>query len=82
MGNKLTTLTQFIEQQNIELSEVVYVGNDINDLECIEAVGVSVAVDDAYPEVKAVADIVTRAPGGRGAVREICDLILESKRLK
>lgn len=74
--NKMVALKQAAEKYNVELDKIAYVGNDINDMTCIEAVGVGVAVADAYPEVKAVADIVTQATGGKGAVREIADLLL------
>ncbi|MEE8376758.1 MAG: transcriptional regulator NrdR, partial [Candidatus Aminicenantaceae bacterium] len=55
------------------LDKVAYVGNDVNDIACIEAVGVGVAVADAHPMVIAVADIVMQATGGSGAVREVAD---------
>lgn len=75
--DKLTILKQVAREHNVDLDKVAYVGNDVNDIDCIEAVGVGVAVADAHPKVIAVADIVTQAAGGSGAVREICDLILE-----
>lgn len=77
-GDKLAMLKQIVKEHDVELDRVVYVGNDINDIVCIKAAGVGVAVADACPEVRASADIVTQAFGGKGAVREICDLILES----
>jgi len=80
--DKVAALKQAAEAHNVELDKVAYVGNDVNDTACIEAVGVGVAVADAHPEVRAVANIVTRAAGGEGAVREICDLILESTKLQ
>ncbi len=78
--DKLTILKQVAEEHKVTLDKVVYVGNDVNDIACIEAVGVGVAVADAHPLVTTAADIATEAAGGRGAVREICDLILESRR--
>ncbi len=74
--DKLATLKQVAEEHNVELAKTAYVGNDVNDIACIEAAGVGVAVADAYPEVKAVADIVTQATGSEGAVREVADLLL------
>jgi 3-deoxy-D-manno-octulosonate 8-phosphate phosphatase (KDO 8-P phosphatase) len=56
--------------------EIAYVGNDVNDLECMKWVGWPIAVNDAVPEVIAVAKYITKARGGYGAVREICDLLL------
>ena len=79
-ADKLSVLKQAAKAHNVDLDKVAYVGNDVNDIACIEAVGVGVAVADAHPMVIAVADIVTQAAGGSGAVREICDLILKSRR--
>jgi N-acylneuraminate cytidylyltransferase len=59
---------------------VVYLGNDINDLPCFELAGWSVAVADAFPEVIRAADYVLHKPGGGGAVRELCELILNAVR--
>ncbi|HSL45220.1 MAG TPA: acylneuraminate cytidylyltransferase [Anaerolineales bacterium] len=66
-----------LEQKNVRAKNVVYIGNDINDLPCFEVAGWSVAVADAYPEVIRAADFVLNKPGGHGAVRELCDLILK-----
>jgi N-acylneuraminate cytidylyltransferase len=60
--------------------QIAYVGNDINDLECLRWVGMPIAVADAVPEVLAIAKIITTKRGGHGAVREVCDLLLEAKR--
>src|SRR5699024_8562001 len=56
-------------------ARVAYVGNDINDLEAFDVVGWPIAVADAHPKVLAAARVVLDRPGGRGAVREVCDLI-------
>jgi len=56
--------------------QVIYVGNDINDLECMKFVGLSVSVADGHDSIKKIADYVTEKKGGMGAVREVCDLIL------
>ena len=58
------------------ITNVIYVGNDINDLPCFQEVGWAVAVADALPEVKFASDYVLSKRGGQGAVRELCDLIL------
>jgi 3-deoxy-D-manno-octulosonate 8-phosphate phosphatase (KDO 8-P phosphatase) len=55
--------------------EVAYMGDDVNDLPLLRKVGLSAAPADARPEVKAEVHFTTRAAGGRGAVRELCDLI-------
>jgi len=69
-------LRELVEARGLPLEHVVYVGNDINDLGCMRMVGWPIAVADAHPEVAAAARIVLARPGGRGAVREIADLIL------
>ncbi|MGE5340704.1 MAG: KdsC family phosphatase [Candidatus Omnitrophota bacterium] len=77
--NKRETLLAISKEKDIPLSQIAYVGNDINDIECLEIVGFPVCVADAYPEVKPYAKWITTANGGYGAVREFCDLILNAK---
>jgi YrbI family 3-deoxy-D-manno-octulosonate 8-phosphate phosphatase len=74
---KLPALLAYCTELGITPEQVVYVGNDINDLECMNAVGCAVAVADAHPEALRAAQLVLSADGGKGAVRELCDLILE-----
>ena len=62
------------------LDDVAYVGNDINDAECLRAVGLPVVPADAWPEVKQLARWVLTRPGGAGCVREFCDAVWEAKR--
>jgi len=59
--------------------QVAYVGDDLPDLPLLERVGLAVAVGDAVPEVKRAAHYVTRAPGGRGAAREVIELVLKAQ---
>ena len=77
LQDKGRALRQVLEQKNVKAENVVYVGNDLNDLPCFEIAGWSVAVADAYPEVIRAADHVLSKPGGYGALRELCDLILK-----
>ena len=58
---------------------VAYMGDDVNDVPLLRKVGLAACPADARPEARAVAHLVTEAPGGRGAVRELCDLILRAK---
>lgn len=74
-SNKYELLLDIIKKKNISINQVAYVGNDINDLTCIEKVGLPVAVKDAYPEVISKSKIILKKKGGHGAVRELCDLI-------
>lgn len=75
---KLTTLKGLCSERSLSKEQVAYVGNDVNDLECMSWVGLAVAVADAEPVVVKAADFVTRKRGGLGAVREVCDLLLEA----
>lgn len=63
----------------LSMDEIAFIGDDINDLEVITAVGFGAAVQDAVDIVKDQADYVTAACGGRGAVREVIDLILHAR---
>lgn len=74
---KLPALLAYCKELSIAPEHVVYVGNDINDLECMRAVGCGAAVGDAHPDALRAAKLVLSAHGGAGAVRELCDLILE-----
>jgi YrbI family 3-deoxy-D-manno-octulosonate 8-phosphate phosphatase len=77
--DKGRVMRDILEQKNLRAENVVYVGNDVNDLPCFEVAGWSVAVADAYPEVIRAADHVLSKPGGHGALRELCDLVLKQK---
>jgi len=59
--------------------EVAYMGDDVNDVPLLRRVGLAACPADARPEVKEVVHFVARSPGGRGAVRELCDLVLRAK---
>jgi len=78
MQDKGRVMREILEQKNVQAEDVIYIGNDLNDLPCFEVAGWSVAVADAYPEVIRAADYVLTKPGGRGAVRELCELILKN----
>jgi N-acylneuraminate cytidylyltransferase len=73
--DKRTALLDWVAEHGIDLADVAYVGNDVNDLGCLEVAGLAVAVADSHPDVLAAAHVVLTRPGGRGAVREICDLV-------
>ena len=77
LRSKGDVLRKFLDEKKLDAAQVVYLGNDFNDLPCFEIVGWSVAVADSYPEVFRAADHVLKTPGGFGALRELCDLILK-----
>lgn len=72
--NKLDVLKNVVREKGFSLGEVAFVGNDINDLPCLECVALPIVVQDAYGDVVSTARFQTERPGGHGAVREICDL--------
>jgi 3-deoxy-D-manno-octulosonate 8-phosphate phosphatase (KDO 8-P phosphatase) len=72
---KLPALIDIAERYNCKLKEMLYVGNDINDIDCLQSVGLPIVVQDSYPEVKEYSSYITQNPGGRGAVREVCDIV-------
>ncbi len=74
--NKGAFMEEYIQKNNCRGECIAYVGDDVIDIPVFRLVGFSVAVADASEHVKTVADYVTRLKGGRGAVRELCELIL------
>jgi 3-deoxy-D-manno-octulosonate 8-phosphate phosphatase (KDO 8-P phosphatase) len=78
--DKLPVLTSELERRGFSPAETAYVGNDINDAECLAAVGLAVVPADAWPEVLPLAGVVLTRPGGHGCVRELCDAIWNAKR--
>ncbi|MEX1299165.1 MAG: HAD-IIIA family hydrolase [Desulfotignum sp.] len=76
--NKAEALDRMARKTGIDPSAMAFMGDDLIDLPAMARAGVAIAVADAADEVKARADIITRASGGQGAVREICDAILKA----
>lgn len=79
--DKLPVLREAAEKEGIPLSQVAYIGDDCNDLECIRAAGIGFAVADATDEVKEASDYVLKAKGGHGAVREAAEWILNHNQI-
>lgn len=77
--DKLIALQTLVEELAIPLQEIAYMGDDLPDLSAIRAVGLGIAVANAQPVVATHADYKTARSGGDGAVREICDLILQAQ---
>ena len=73
-SDKRAALGGIVQELGLSLEQVAYVGNDLNDLSCLSAVGLPMVVQDAHPDVVALALYRTQVAGGQGAVREICDL--------
>ena len=75
-GDKVGALNDLCEKLGVTMDSCAYVGDDVPDLPLLNAVGCSIAVANAVPEVREQCDHVTQARGGFGAVREICELVL------
>lgn len=78
-NDKNDVLGALVTDLGIPLSGVACVGDDVTDLPIMNLAGLGITVADAHPEVLRTADWVTVAAGGRGAVREVCDLLLAAR---
>jgi len=76
---KLPVLEELKEKYNLSFDEISYMGDDLPDVCCLEKVGLACCPNDAVKEVKEVCSFVASKDGGKGAVRELCDFILESQ---
>jgi 3-deoxy-D-manno-octulosonate 8-phosphate phosphatase (KDO 8-P phosphatase) len=79
ISDKSSVLEEIQQHTGISADSIAFVGDDIPDLALMRRIGVSIAVADAHENVRANADWVTSAPGGAGAVREVCEAILKSQ---
>jgi len=78
INDKATVLRDYLKEQSIDPHQVVYLGNDTNDLPCFNVVGCAAAVADSQPVVLRQADLVLSCRGGHSAVRELCDMIIQN----
>jgi len=79
--DKMQPFMEILEKLGLKAYEVAYVGDDLVDLPVMRLVGFSATVADASDDIKPYVDLVTSRPGGRGAVREICDFLLKQSSL-
>lgn len=77
--DKVLAFEALLAELQLSAGQCVYTGDDVPDLPLLQTVGFAVAVANAVDEVKAACDYTTRAAGGAGAVREICELILQAQ---
>jgi YrbI family 3-deoxy-D-manno-octulosonate 8-phosphate phosphatase len=82
IDDKETIFLREIKKRGLNLEDVCFIGNDITDLGCIKKAGLGIAVADSEEPLLDIADYVTKRKGGKGAVREICNLILKSKNME
>jgi 3-deoxy-D-manno-octulosonate 8-phosphate phosphatase (KDO 8-P phosphatase) len=79
IDDKLTVVRERTAAAGVPLEDAAFVGNDINDADCLRAVGLPVVPADAWPEVKPLAKLVLSRSGGAGCVREFCDAVWEAQ---
>lgn len=77
--DKTITLEEIIERKKISAEEIAYMGDDTNDLGIMERVGLSACPNDATKFAKEIADIIVDSNGGYGAIRDLCEIIIEAK---
>ena len=76
---KIKSLEDIKKRFAVEEREICFVGDDLIDIPILKRVGLAVSVPNAIDEVKSIAHYVTKKPGGKGAVREVCEMILKSQ---
>ena len=76
-SDKVQELKSFCQINDIDLTKVLYVGNDVNDLDAMRLVGFPVAPADAHPEILKIAKYITKARGGEGVIRELSEWLLK-----
>jgi 3-deoxy-D-manno-octulosonate 8-phosphate phosphatase (KDO 8-P phosphatase) len=77
--NKLEVFEDISRKKNVGWEEIAFVGDDVVDVPVLKRAGFSASVADAAEDVKRVVDYIAEQPGGKGAVREICEIILKAK---
>jgi YrbI family 3-deoxy-D-manno-octulosonate 8-phosphate phosphatase len=80
IADKLSVLRERATEAGVSLEQTAFIGNDINDADCLRAVGCPVVPADAWPEVRPLARWVLSRVGGNGCVREFCDGVWEAQR--
>lgn len=74
--DKRAAVTELARELGVDLAHTAFVGNDVNDIPALTVVGMPIVVADAHDDVFHIAKLRTRKPGGHGAVRELCDMIV------
>lgn len=77
--NKISAYHELLEKTGLSSNQTAYIGDDVVDLTVMKQVGLSIAVADAHPLVAQKADYKTHICGGHGAVREVCDILLQAQ---
>lgn len=82
VDDKISALQSWLDEQRLEWADLLYVGNDINDAPAMERAGIAACPSDAHDSVLGFADWVLPHPGGRGALRAMCDVLMECEAAK
>ena len=82
VSDKLAALNKLARSQSVPLEHCACVGDDTPDAPMLHAAGLAIAVADAHPDARAVADLLTTHRGGYGAVREVCDWLIDARRMR
>ncbi len=80
VSDKKECVKKYSEENGILFKKIAYVGNDINDYAAMQLCGIKIVPNDAYEEVKHIADYITQAKGGYGVIREIADVVKRNRR--
>ncbi len=78
-SNKRVAIDELCTRHGLDLDEVAFIGDDLNDVSALECVGLACAVSDAAEPVQAIAHYVTQRRGGDGAVREVCEFLIAAR---
>ncbi len=78
IDDKITLMKDLCKKHNVNLEEVAYIGDDVNDLECMKIAGTTAAPNDAEKSIKEIVDYIMKRDGGYGAVRDFCDIIIKN----
>jgi 3-deoxy-D-manno-octulosonate 8-phosphate phosphatase (KDO 8-P phosphatase) len=82
VSDKFAVLAKLGKTLNVPLEHCACVGDDSPDVPMLHAAGLAIAVADAHSDARAVADLVTAHAGGQGAVREVCDWLIDARRMR
>ena len=78
--DKLKFLTKILAEKKIAFKNVAYIGNDLNDFDCMTSVGLSISPANAHEKIKKISHLILKKSGGNGAIRELCDIIIKFRK--
>lgn len=75
--NKVLKLKEYMKEKDLKAEEIVFMGDDIPDIQVMKQVGIAACPADAVPEVKGISTFISEKPGGKGAVRDLIERVLK-----